>query len=177
MIVMVADNMETIILLAMHGSPPKDFPPELKREFFALHGKVEGAHGPVEEQVLARYNEIEDRMRCWPRTEENDPYHFASTQMAGALEDQIKLPVLICFNEFCGPSIPAALEEAVSGGFKKVIVTTPMMTRGGGHAGKEIPAIVDEAVRLHPDVEFIYAWPFRDEAIGRFLADQIRNYL
>jgi sirohydrochlorin ferrochelatase len=48
-----------------------------------------------------------------------------------------------------------------------------MMTRGGEHSEKDIPAAVQRARQRHPGVEMTYVWPFDLSQVARFLADQI----
>lgn len=89
--------------------------------------------------------------------------------------------VLVGFNEFCGPSVETALgqaaEAALASGSARVVVITPMMTKGGEHAEVDIPAAVDLARRRHPQVRFSYAWPFETGHTARFLAEHIQRTL
>jgi sirohydrochlorin cobaltochelatase len=62
-------------------------------------------------------------------------------------------------------------------GAEKVIVVTPMMTRGGQHAEVDIPAAVRNAQAQHPEIPITYAWPFRISEIAGFLATQIADLL
>jgi sirohydrochlorin cobaltochelatase len=50
-----------------------------------------------------------------------------------------------------------------------------MMTRGGEHAERDIPAAIDRAQNRHPAVAFQYIWPFDAAQIARFLASQIHQ--
>jgi sirohydrochlorin cobaltochelatase len=169
---------KTVIVLAMHGSPPNDYPQEKKKEFFALHGRIEAAPlGSVPPEVSDRYKTLEDEMRAWPRNEENDPYHDASVRMGNAIARSTGLPVVVTFNEFCGPGIEEGLETAVVDGFDRIVVTTPMMTRGGAHAGTEIPGILEEFRKRNPDIRVTYAWPFEVDDIARFIGEQIQKHL
>jgi sirohydrochlorin cobaltochelatase len=164
---------KTVIVLAMHGAPPRDFPRRERGEFFALHSRWHHAGDAPVESSDQRYHELEQQMRQWPRTPENDPFHAASMEMAIALSHESGHPVIVGFNEFCAPDIDEALDEAVHAGATRVIVVTPMMTRGGEHAEEELPSLVDAARSRHADVTFEYAWPFTMDDIARFLAAQI----
>jgi sirohydrochlorin cobaltochelatase len=81
----------TLIVLAMHGAPPNDFPGGELAEYFRLHSAVESAQhsGPHQGNVnngngngkaglssedLIRYRGLEARIRSWPRTATNDPF-------------------------------------------------------------------------------------------------------
>ena len=81
--------------------------------------------------------------------------------------------VIVGFNEFCAPSVDDALSHAIARRAEKVIVVTPMMTRGGEHAEVEIPTAVKTAQAQHPEIPIIYAWPFGVSEVASFLAAQI----
>jgi sirohydrochlorin cobaltochelatase len=168
--------MKTIIVLAMHGSPPKDFPRRELGEFFGLHGRLENASGEQQE-IRKRHDELEARMRAWPRTAENDPFYAASQEIARNLAQVVGLDVLVGFNEFCAPSLDEALDMAVAEGAQRIVVTTPMMTRGGGHAEHDIPAAIDRARQRHAGVEFGYAWPFDAAEVAQFLAQELARHI
>jgi len=57
-----------------------------------------------------------------------------------------------------------------------VIVITSMLTRGGEHAEVDIREAVSQARRDHPEVEFIFAFPFPAKDIARFLAEQVGHF-
>lgn len=174
--------MSTIILLAMHGAPPNDFSQPELAEFFGLHMQLE--HIPLRAiqaspQLMEkqhRHDALHARLRAWPRTPHNDPFHAASLSMAGELSTAAGCPVKVGFNEFCGPSLDEALDAAVAEGATQVVVLTPMMTRGGEHAEQDIPAAIEQARQRHPQVAFVYAWPFEPLQVAQFLAEQARQY-
>lgn len=165
--------MKKVIVLAMHGSPPRDFPPQELAEFFRLHAQAEAAHRHPTE---GRYAELEKKMREWPRTAENDPFHAASQELAAALGQAAGCQVLTGFNEFCSPSLEQALQTAAGSGAEKVFIATPMMTRGGQHAEREIPAIIETFRLAYPKVQFVYAWPFATSRVAAFLAGHIAEF-
>lgn len=169
--------MKQIIVLAMHGAPPKDFPRGEIAEFFALQGRLERAGDPERAALQERYAALETRIRTWPRTPQNDPFWAGAKDLAQALQQATGLEVIVGYNEFCAPSLDEALDQAVSKGAQRVIVTTPMMTRGGDHATLEIPKAVEQARERHPAVCFIYAWPFPVDEVARFLATQIAGMI
>src|SRR5271157_287207 len=137
--------METVIVLAMHGMPPKNFPKPDLQEFFSLHARVEGAGDSLPDEILMRHEELHDAMRQWPRNADNDPFNVAAIEIAQLLEKEVSIPVYIGYNEYCSPSLEEVFESAISNGALKIIVVTPMMTRGGDHAEAEIPAAIDHA--------------------------------
>jgi sirohydrochlorin cobaltochelatase len=169
--------MKTIIVLAMHGVPPNDFPRREMGEFFELHGRAEMSPGALGQALESRYKELEEMVKRWPRTTRNDPYHAASLELARALQGECGLDVAVGFNEFCSPDVDEALARAVADGAGRIIVLTTMMTRGGEHAEREIAQAVGRARAEHPGVEMIYAWPFETPTIARFLAEHVRRFV
>ncbi len=168
--------MATIIVLATHGVPPRDFPPTELAEFFGLHARIEaGGHG-MQPAQRERYRDLDQRMRAWPRTMANDPFHAASLELAARLSRETGLETIVGFNEFCGPSLDEAFAAAAERGPGKVIVVTPMLTRGGEHAERDIPEAITRARTAHPGVAFVFAWPFPEETILGLLADQVRRF-
>jgi sirohydrochlorin cobaltochelatase len=166
--------MDTAIVLAMHGAPPADFPKQELVEFFGLHARLEHA-GPGERTALAaRYDELEAKMRAWPRTELNDPFHAGSIGISQALANAAGMPVILGFNEFCAPSLRETLDQA-SLDYRRVIVVTPMLTPGGEHAGADIPSAIEQARARNRRTEYIYAWPFDTADIAAFLAAQVER--
>ncbi len=159
----------------MHGAPPKDFPKDDAGELFGLQGRLEHAAGAEGAALEHRRHELEGKMRAWPRTQANDPYHAGSLELAARLQQTAGREVFIGFNEFCGPSLDEALDHAASRRPARVIVVTPMMTRGGEHSEVDIPAAIRRAETRHPTVRFVYAWPVHAEDVAQFLADQVER--
>jgi sirohydrochlorin cobaltochelatase len=169
--------MKTVVVLAMHGAPPRDFPRQDMAEFFALHSQLERGGSGEREAVERRHAELEVKMRAWPRSAENDPFFAASQELGQHLSQAAGFPVIVGFNEFCAPSLDDALDEAVAEGAEKVIVITPMMTRGGEHSQVDIPDAIKEAQERHPAVTMLYAWPFEVSEVAQFLAEQIERHV
>jgi len=166
---------KSVIILATHGAPPRDFPRPEMGEFFKLHSQVE-AGKTLEPGEMERYHRLETKMRRWPRDERNDPFYTASTGLAAEMEKQTGMQVLVGFNEFCAPDIGQALDEAVSQGAGSITVVTPMLTRGGNHAEIEIAGIVNQAIERHPGVRIVYAWPFETTDTAGFLVRQVQRF-
>lgn len=163
---------DTVIVLAMHGAPPRDFPPREAAEFFALHTRT--AHGgPFDAAAQQRTATLDAEMRSWPRTAENDPFYSGSYELAAHLSRAAGLPVIVGFNEFCAPSLDEAFDQAAESGASRVLVITPMMTRGGEHSEVDIPQAMRRAQERHPGVVFHYVWPFDPATVADFLAAQI----
>ncbi len=165
--------MPSIIVLAMHGAPPNDFPRQETAEFFGLYGRMAHASDAQRREMGRRYDELHAKMRAWPRTAENDPFFAASMEMAEYLRQESGREVIVGFGEFCGPALDEALEQAVAREASSITVITPMMTRGGEHAELDIPAAIERARVRYPGIPIAYAWPFSMAEVARFLATQI----
>lgn len=168
--------MNIVILLAMHGMPPADFPQKETLDYFMLHSRLENMSESPPPQMQQQYEELDNKMRNWPRTKENDPYSFTSYELATILSKQTGYRVVVGFNEFCSPSLDDAFEEAIKQDPNKIIVITPMMTQGGEHSEKDIPEAIERAKKRSSNIEFSYVWPFDSSKIATFLAEQIKDY-
>jgi len=165
--------LDSIIVLAMHGAPPSDFPRRELGEFFQLPGQMRQADPETRGRLAERHSELDAMLRGWPRTAQNDPYFAGSYELAGHLETATGRRVLVGFFEFCGPSLDEALDQAVESGAERVLVVTPMTTRGGAHSEKDIPDAVHRAELRHPEMTFTYVWPLDPAAVAHLLASQI----
>lgn len=153
---------ERAIVLAMHGAPPLDFPARELDELMSLHSRPD--HGGP------RGHDLEARVRGWPRGPENDPYWSGSRQLADALEREMGCPVVVGYNEFCDPTVEQAIAHAATLAPAEILVMTPMLTRGGVHSERDIPAAVAHAREAHPGIRITYVWPVGAGAVARFLA-------
>lgn len=169
--------MNTVIILVMHGAPPADFPPQETAELFNLHFQLEHMPPAARRELQARHDQLESKMRTWPRNAANDPFFAGSTELAQKLELVTSQKVYLAFNEFCAPSLEEAFEQAARENPAQIVVITPMMTRGGEHSEIEIPAIVNLAQEKYPHISIRYIWPFDSTEIARFLASQIDKFL
>lgn len=165
--------MKTVIVLAMHGMTPKDFPADEKKEFMRLHSQIDS--GTLLSEQRRRHDELDSKMRRWPRTPQNDAYNEAAKEMARNLGRSSGQEVILGYNEFCAPTLQEAFGLAAAKRPDRVIIVTPMMTRGGNHSEEEIPAEVQTARERFPHIQFEYAWPFDSSRIADFLADHIRS--
>jgi hypothetical protein len=162
-----------MIILAMHGVPPNDFPSEDIINFFRLHSQFESSSESLSKEQLMKYHFLEKKMKDWPRNRTNDPYFYGSLEVAKHLEKVTQRPVIIGFNEFCSPTIIEAFTKAVKEGANEIIVVTTMLTRGGEHSEKDIPKEIDKARERYPNISIKYLWPIDSFAIANFLKEQI----
>jgi len=167
--------MKAIVVLVMHGVPPNDFPESDMAEFFGLQSRLKRSVGEGRVTLERRCLELDDKMRKWPRTAQNDPFYIGSQELAAQVSNATGCEVIVGFNEFCAPSLSDALNQAIAREADKVIVITPMMTRGGEHSEVDIPAAVETAQAQHPKTAIIYVWPFKVSDVASFLAAQIVN--
>ena len=167
---------KSIIVLAMHGRTPSDFPQAEKAEYFRLQSQLTSSSAPNLE-LKRRRDALEQKIRVWRRTAENDPYHHASHELGKTLQASSGSEVIVSFNEFCAPSIPEAIDLAAEKNPEKILIVTPMMTKGSGHSDVEIPLIVKQAQAKHPACSILYVWPFDDSEIAAFLNRQINLFL
>jgi sirohydrochlorin cobaltochelatase len=170
------EKAKAVIVLAMHGSPPLDFPQPELAEFFGLQARIGHGKGSAQPELDRRFEEIEAKMRTWPRTPQNDPFYAGSLDLAEHLRRASGLEVVVGFNEFCAPTLEEAFDLAARAG-ETIVVVTPMMTRGGEHSAVDIPEAIRRAKAKYPAKRFIYAWPFATEDIARFLASQVSRFL
>lgn len=166
----------TVVVLAMHGEPPGDFPRDQLARFFELQAHLMNAPPGQREALRAEYRELERRLRQWPRTAHNDPFFTGAQALGAQLAIACGLPVLVAFNEFCDPTIDEGIDRAVAMGARHVVVLTPMLTPGGLHSDREIPRIVERAARRLPDTQLTYAWPYSLPAVAAFLAEHLRRF-
>ena len=164
--------MKSVIVLAMHGAPPKDVPQRQVIELVGLHESLERAPVFVRWLLGRHHAALDAKIRAWPRNPQNDPFWAGSHELAEHLRMATGSEVIVGFNEFCAPALDDALDEAAARG-DKVIVVTPMVTRGGEHSEVEIPAAVRRAQERHPTASFAYVWPLDVSAVARFLAAQM----
>jgi sirohydrochlorin cobaltochelatase len=164
--------MTSVIVLAMHGAPPNDVSQREVVELMGLHEGLKQSPALVRSLLARRHAALDARIRALPRNAQNDPFWAGSQELAEHLRAATGLEVIVGFNEFCAPALDDALDEAASRA-DKVIVVTPMVTRGGEHSEVEIPAAVRRAQERHPTVSFKYVWPLGVSAVARFLAEQL----
>ena len=138
---------------------------------------METAPSHVVESIRCHFEELDDLVRNWPRTPANDLYYYGTKKVAAAISEKTDTKVVMAFNEFCAPDLSTAFADVVNEGAKRVLVVTAMLTPGGNHAEIDIPKAIKSAEKAHPDVEFIYTWPFQIDAIADVLVDQIGNYV
>jgi len=162
---------QQVIVLAMHGAPPADFPRQELLAYFELSFRAAHLGWPLSAGEKEKLLQLEDKIKRWPRTETNDPFYTGSEKLRQALANISGDEVILGFNEFCSPSVEEALETACSRRPGRVLVLTPMLTQGGEHAARDIPAAIRRVQVNHPEIEIFYAWPLEPEEVAKFLLE------
>ncbi|HEY6377712.1 MAG TPA: CbiX/SirB N-terminal domain-containing protein [Candidatus Dormibacteraeota bacterium] len=77
----------------------------------------------------------------------------APLELADALAGELGLPAVAGFLEISEPDIPTAIDVAVSGGARRIVLL-PYFLHRGNHTQRDIPAFIDAARERHPGVVF-----------------------
>jgi sirohydrochlorin cobaltochelatase len=149
--------MKTIVVLAMHGLPPSDFPKNQFAEYMGLRAGLRDGNIMVGTESEKRHAALEKRIRYWPRTRLNDPFYTTSQNIAEQLSIDTSCPVILGFAEFCAPDLDKAFDEAVSMGAEQIVVVTPEMSHEGAYPDLDVNQAVNRAKERHPEVRVICA--------------------
>ena len=164
------EKKEAVVLIG-HGGSASDIPRALVGELKRLESERQARK---ELAMSPREAELDKQIREWPRTPETDPYKYGVEAIAQALAPKLSgRRLVVAYNEFCAPSVEAAIEGLVGEGYGRLLLISTMFTRGGIHAEYEIPGIVVETRKKHPGVTVEYAWPYDPGFIADFLAAQL----
>ncbi len=174
---MSADRESLLVLrgvvLVGHGGVPRDCPSELVLKLKRLEGQRRAAGTALSSEE----QEVDTRIRRWPRTATTDPYRYGLEAVAGALRPHLDGALFaVAYNEFCAPTLDEAVEDLIKQGATQIIVVTTMFTPGGAHSEVEIPDTLERLRARHPEVELRYAWPFDLHRIGTMLADEVKRF-
>ncbi len=162
------------VVLIGHGAPATDCPPQWVGELMGLQWR--GNHGHFDSSKRAE--ELDAKIRDWPRDADNDPYKTGLEKVAARLKEQLPgIPLMIGYNEFCRPSIHQALEEVVKQGAGRILVIPSMLTPGGVHSEVDIPRALAKVQKAYPQVKVEYLWPFEVSAVAGLLAMQVKKVL
>lgn len=144
------------VILVGHGGVPTDCPPGLAA-------------------AAMRHDAAADaQLRAWPRNDLTDPYRAGLRALLASLKATLPgQDVVEAYNEFCPPTLEAALEAVVGRGARDVTVISTMYTRGGIHSETEIPQLLERQRSLYPGVVIRYAWPFDLSTVASLLAREV----
>jgi len=161
------------VLLVGHGAVAHDCPRELVVELKSLEARrsAQGAEPTVAEK------ELDQQIRNWPRTAENDPYGEGLKALAERLRPQLGgAELYLAFNEFCAPTVPEAIEQMIAGGITHVSIVPSMLTPGGVHSEIDIPQSIEPLRARYPDVVIRYAWPVDLTLIADMLSSHLSSF-
>jgi len=165
-------NQKAVILVG-HGGLPRDCPREIIQQFKQLERERKGSG----QLATAQEQDLEKRIREWPRTPENDPYKAGIEQLAERLEPLLEgAPLVLAYNEFCAPTIEDAVVDLATRGINCITVVPTMLTPGGSHSEIEIPGILDSLRARHPALDIRYAWPADLDLLAGMFADLLKKF-
>ena len=161
------------IILAGHGAIPIDYARELVTRLRTLEAQRRTAGG----EPTAEEQELETRLRHWPRTPQTDPYQSGLASLASHLQQLLPDTKLsLAYLEFCAPTLTEAVDELVAAGVTEVTVVPSMLTPGGVHSEVDIPAILEHLRHRYPVLALRYAWPFDQDLVAGMLATHLAAF-
>ncbi len=161
------------VILVGHGGIPKDCPQDLVTRLKRLEAQRRAAKLPPTPEE----NELDAKIRRWPRTAVTEPYQAGLETVAARLRTQLNGALFaVAYNEFCAPTLEEAVEDLVKQGATDITVTTTMFTPGGSHSEIEIPEILEQLQKRYPSIDLRYAWPFDLDLVATTLAEQIKRF-
>jgi sirohydrochlorin cobaltochelatase len=172
MIVMNTEFKRAVILVG-HGAIPTDYPLELFARQRSLESTREAQGGdPTREEL-----ELDHKIRRWPRTAATDPYQAGLEALASHLKRSLDGDLFaIAYNEFCAPTLEEAVQAVIAQGARQIRIVPSMLTPGGSHSEREIPAALAQLRITHPGIDFRYAWPFDLQQVASMLASQLNRF-
>lgn len=161
-----------VVLLVGHGAAARDTPRAWISRLKQLEGERRARGAPITEEE----RELDARVRAFPRSADNDPYREGALALAARLRARLDptTDLVVAFNEFCAPSLEDAALEAVANGARRITIVPTMFTPGGVHSEVEIPEAIAGLRDRHPDIAFVYAWPFDLDAVADLVATRVR---
>jgi len=155
------------VVLVGHGAVARDCPRELVTRLKALEAqrRLTGEPPTAEEHAL------DTRIRQWPRTAQSDPYRHGLEALAERLRQRLTgTRLVLAFNEFCAPTVEAAVEDLVAAGVADISVVPSMLTPGGVHSEVDIPQSIQPLRARYPQISLRYAWPVDLDLIADMLS-------
>ena len=166
-------NTQLGVILVGHGGIPKDYSSDLVTKLKRLEAQRRASGSPMSPEEL----ELDTKIRTWPRTAKTDPYQAGLESLATQMKPLLNgAHFSVAYNEFCGPTLPEAVEELIAKGANQITIVSTMFTPGGSHSEFEIPEELEELRAQHPGVKLNYAWPFDLNQVARMLFDHIQKF-
>jgi len=162
------------VVLVGHGAVARDCPRALVTKLKSLEAQRCRSGGPP----TAEERELDMRIRQWPRTPQNDPYRHGLEALATHLRPRLSgARLALAYNEFCAPTVAAAIEELIADGISDICVVPSMLTPGGAHSEVDIPQSLAPLRVRHPQVTLWYAWPVDLDLIADMLTHHLGGWL
>jgi len=166
-------ELKKAILLVGHGGIPKGYPQDLITKLKRLEAQRRATGSPMSPEEL----ELDTKVRTWPRTPETDPYQAGLEALGAEMKPMLNGALFaLAYNEFCGPTLPEAVEDLIKQGAQSITVVSTMFTPGGSHSELEIPEELEELRKQHPDVALNYAWPYNLTKVSKMLMEHINQF-
>ena len=161
------------VILVGHGGIPRGYPGDLVTKLKRLEMQRRAGKQPMSQEE----QELDQKIRLWPRTPETDPYQAGLENLATHLKPLLKgAHFSTAYNEFCTPTLSEAIEQQISEGAQNITVISTMFTPGGSHSEYEIPEELAELREKHPGVTLNYAWPFDLGKVAKMLNEHIKQF-
>jgi sirohydrochlorin cobaltochelatase len=77
------------------------------------------------------------------------PFGLIQQQLQAARPDVL---VLVAFQEFMAPSLDAAVAQSAAQGAQRIVLV-PLFMAQGGHLKRDLPLLVEQVRRRHPQLE------------------------
>ena len=77
------------------------------------------------------------------------PFGLIQQQLQAARPDVL---VLVAFQEFMAPSLDAAVAQSAAHGAQRIVLV-PLFMAQGGHLKRDLPLLVEQVRRRHPQLE------------------------
>ncbi|MEO8603780.1 MAG: CbiX/SirB N-terminal domain-containing protein [bacterium] len=165
-------SSHSAVILVGHGGVPRDYPRADLQRLKTLEGQRAARNGALSDEEAG----LDRRIREWPRTPQNDPYQSGIEALAAALRPRLSgVRLMVAYNEFCAPSLPAAVEALAADGVRAITVIPTMLTPGGSHSEIDIPEALAALRTRHPQLTLRYAWPVDVNLLAAMLADHLQR--
>lgn len=165
--------MNNVVVLAMPGVLPKDFPPHERHVLYRLRARMKYISVNKHPEDEDRLNELLRKARCWPRTAQNDPLHFSAQELASELSQVTGYRVILGFNQYDTPTLEEALVQAFAREAEKIVLINPLAANGVSLAKSE-SFISNQRIQnrcLEIQVDFSYS--FSADKMVELLEEQL----
>jgi sirohydrochlorin cobaltochelatase len=165
--------VRTAIVLVGHGQPASDCPAYLVFKLKQLEGRRRALGGePGDDE-----RELQNKIRRWPRTADNDAYSAGLDALAQRLRARLPEGVQIAtaYCEYCLPTLEEAVASFLEGGVDRVVVVPCMLTPGNVHSEVDVPRVLEGLSWRFPDADLQLAWPLDPEGVAELLVSHLRN--